>query len=69
MIWYHNLAEVRPSKTLAIRAEGLCRTMVLRKVGQEDAGQYTCDCGTDKTTAVLYIEGEDAWKSCSSSSR
>lgn len=67
VIWYHNQAEVRPSKTLAIRAEGLRRVLVLRKVSHEDAGQYTCDCGTDKTTAALYIEGKDARKRCGSS--
>lgn len=66
VIWYHNQTEVRPSKTVAIRAEGLRRTLVLRKVGHGDAGPYTCDCGTDKTTAALHIEGKDAWRSCSS---
>lgn len=60
VIWYHNQAEVRPSKTVAIKAEGLRRTLVLRKVGHGDAGPYTCDCGTDKTTAALHIEGKDA---------
>lgn len=67
VIWYHNQAEVRPSKTVAVRAEVLRRTLVLKKVGHEDAGLYTCDCGTDKTTAALHIEGKDAWRSYSSS--
>ncbi|XP_075871969.1 obscurin-like protein 1 [Nelusetta ayraudi] len=56
VIWYRNQAEVRPSKTVAVRAEGRRRTLVLKRVGHEDAGQYTCDCGTDKTTAALHIE-------------
>lgn len=68
VIWYHNQAEVRPSKTVAIRAEGLRRALVLRKVSHGDAGPYTCDCGTDKTTATLQIEGKDAWRGRSSSS-
>lgn len=67
VIWYRNQAEVRPSKTVAVRAEGRRRTLVLRRVSHEDAGQYTCDCGTDKTTAALHIEGKDALRSCSSS--
>lgn len=67
VIWYRNQAEVRPSKTVAVRAEGRRRTLVLRRVGHEDAGHYTCDCGTDKTTAALHIEGKDVLRSCSSS--
>lgn len=67
VIWYQNQAEVRPSKTVAIKAEGRRRTLVLRRVSTGNAGQYTCDCGTDKTTAALHIEGKDVLRSCSSS--
>lgn len=67
VIWYRDQAEVRPSKTVAVRAEGRRRTLVLKRVSHGDAGQYTCDCGTDKTAAALHIEGKDALRSCSSS--
>lgn len=63
VIWYHEQAEVRPSKTVTVRAEGQRQILVLRRVGHGDAGQYTCDCGTDKTTAVLHIEGKDVLRS------
>lgn len=59
VMWYHNEAEVKPSKMVAIKAEGKRRTLVIKKVGDKDKGQYLCDCGTDKTTAVLHIEGKD----------
>ena len=58
VMWYHNEAEIKPSKMVAIKAEGKRRTLVIRKVGENDKGQYLCDCGTDKTTAMLHIEGK-----------
>lgn len=61
VIWYHNEAELKPSKMVAIKAEGKRRTLILKKVGDKDKGQYVCDCGTDKTAAVLHIEGNDTW--------
>ncbi|KAM7407983.1 hypothetical protein PAMA_003628 [Pampus argenteus] len=56
VMWYHNEAEVKVSKTVAIKAEGKRRTLVIKKVAYKDKGQYVCDCGTDKTTAMLNIE-------------
>lgn len=69
VMWYHNEAEIKASKTVAIKTEGKRRTLVIRKVGDKDKGQYVCDCGTDKTTAELHIEGKDAkvLKHCQSS--
>lgn len=58
VMWYHNEAEVKASKMIAIKAEGKRRTLIIRKVDDNDKGQYVCDCGTDKTTAMLYIEGK-----------
>jgi len=57
VMWYHNEAEVKPSKMVAIKAEGKRRTLVIKKVANKDKGQYVCDCGTDKTMATLHIEG------------
>lgn len=58
VMWYHNEAEIKPSKMVAIKAEGKRRALVIKKVGEKDKGQYLCDCGTDKTTAMLHIEGK-----------
>lgn len=58
VMWYHNEAEIKPSKMVAIKAEGKRRMLVIKKVGDKDKGQYVCDCGTDKTTAKLHIEGK-----------
>lgn len=59
VMWYHNEAEIKASKVVTIKAEGKRRTLIINKVGDKDKGQYVCDCGTDKTTATLHIEGKD----------
>lgn len=59
VMWYHDETEVKASKMLAIKAEGKRRTLIIKKVGDKDKGQYVCDCGTDKTMATLHIEGKD----------
>lgn len=60
VVWYHDEAEIKASMTVAIKAEEKRRTLVIKRVGDKDKGQYVCDCGTDKTTAVLHIEGKDS---------
>ena len=57
VVWYHDEAEIKASKMLSIKAEGKRRILTIKKVEDEDKGQYVCDCGTDKTTATLNIEG------------
>nr|XP_023010057.1 titin [Maylandia zebra] len=56
VMWYHNEAEIKASKTVNIKAEGKRRVLIIKRVGDKDKGQYLCDCGTDKTTATLHIE-------------
>lgn len=58
VIWYHNETEVIASKTVVMKSEGVHRSLVLKKVESSALGEYKCDCGTDKTTATLNIEGK-----------
>lgn len=60
VIWYHNDTEVIASKMVVMKSEGVHRSLLLRKVEHSSLGEYKCDCGTDKTTANLNIEGESA---------
>lgn len=57
VVWYHNEKEVTASKMVVLRSEGTRRALVLKKVEQNDKGTYVCDCGTDKTSANIHIEG------------
>lgn len=58
VVWYHNEKEIIASKLIVMRSEGTRRSLVLKKVEQNDKGKYVCDCGTDKTSANINIEGK-----------
>lgn len=51
--------EIKPSKNAVIKADGKKRMLILKKALKSDIGQYTCDCGTDKTSGKLDIEGKE----------
>lgn len=57
VIWYHSEKEITASKTVMLKSEGTHRSLVLKKVEQSDRGTYTCDCGTDKTSAAIDVQG------------
>lgn len=57
VMWYHNEAEIKPSKMVTVKADGKHRTLIISKAADQDKGQYVCDCGTDKTSATLHIKG------------
>lgn len=59
VVWYFNELEIKPSKMLTIKAEDKRRSLVIKRVTSQNKGQYVCDCGTDKTTASLDIEGKE----------
>lgn len=65
VVWYHNEKEVVASKLLIMKSEGTRRSLVLKKVAQNDQGKYVCDCGTDKTSANIMIEGKEGAAFCS----
>lgn len=58
VIWYRDDTEIIASKTVVMKSEGTRRSLVLKKVQQSEKGKYVCDCGTDKTSAHLNIEGK-----------
>lgn len=56
---------ITPSKNVVIKADGKKRILILKKALKKDIGQYTCDCGTDQTSAKLNIEGMGFLLGCS----
>lgn len=57
--WFKDGKEIKPSKNAIIKADGKKRILILKKALKSDIGQYTCDCGTDKTSGKLNIEGKE----------
>ncbi len=58
--WFKDGKEITPSKNIAISTDGKKRILMVRKAEKANIGEYTCDCGSDKTTAKLNIEGNPA---------
>lgn len=55
--WFKDGKELTPSKNIAITTDGKKRILTVRKAEKANIGEYMCDCGSDKTTAKLNIEG------------
>lgn len=61
--WFKGGVEVFPSKNISFQSDGRKRLLVIKKVAKNDAASYSCDCGTDRTTADLAVEGNRCWVS------
>lgn len=55
--WFKDGNEIFPSKNVLLQSDGRKRLLIIKKTAKSNVGSYTCDCGTDKTTADLNIEG------------
>lgn len=60
--WFKNGTEITPSKNIAISTDGKKRILTVRKAEKANIGEYTCDCGSDKTSANLNIEGQSSMR-------
>ena len=55
--WFKDGKEIVPSKNVIIKSDGKKRILTVKKAEKGNIGEYTCDCGSDKSTARLNIEG------------
>lgn len=55
--WFKDSKEITPSKNIAISTDGKKRILTVRKAEKANTGEYSCDCGSDRTSAKLNIEG------------
>lgn len=55
--WFKDGKEITPSKNIAISMDSKKRILTVRRAEKANIGEYACDCGSDKTTATLNIEG------------
>ncbi|KAL4656703.1 hypothetical protein GN956_G3811 [Arapaima gigas] len=54
--WFKDGKEISPSKNVLIKSDGKKRILTVKKAEKANIGEYTCDCGSDKTSAKLNIE-------------
>ncbi|XP_010793050.1 titin-like, partial [Notothenia coriiceps] len=57
--WFKDGKEITPSKNIAFSTDGKKRILMVRKAEKANIGEYSCDCGSDKTAANLNIEERD----------
>lgn len=60
--WYKNDKLLTSTKTIHAESVGKSRQLVIESVEQKDAGEYTCEAGTEKLVFKLQVAGRGkAW--------
>lgn len=57
--WFKDGKELILSKNIQIKTDGRKRILIMKRAMKNDQGQYSCDCGSDNTSANLNIEGKN----------
>ncbi|XP_045080728.1 obscurin isoform X16 [Coregonus clupeaformis] len=56
--WYKDGKLLTSSKTVYMETKGKTRQLVIEKVEKKDAGEYTCEVGTEKLAFKIHVTGE-----------
>lgn len=62
--WRKGHALLRPSHKYRMRQEGAVAELLIHDLEPQDAGDYTCVVGTQKTTAALAVNGKMSQATC-----
>lgn len=57
--WKKKHKVLKSSEKYTMRQEGTTAQLLIRAVEVKDAGEYTCLCGDEKTTAALTVHGKE----------
>ena len=57
--WRKGPETLRAGKRLRVKQEGAVCELEIRDLTVEDAGEYSCVCGQEKTSATLTVKGKD----------
>lgn len=55
--WYKDGKLITSSKTIRTESKGKSRQLVIDSVEKKDAGQYTCEVGTEKLAFKMHVAG------------
>lgn len=58
--WYKDGKLLISSRTIYSEAKGNSRQLVIEKVEKSDAGEYTCEAGSDKLVFRIIVSGRTA---------
>ncbi|XP_064848045.1 obscurin-like [Oncorhynchus masou masou] len=56
--WYKDGKLLTSSKTVSMETKNKTRQLVIEKVEKKDAGEYTCELGTEKLAYKIHVTGE-----------
>ena len=60
--WRKGPETLRAGDRVSLRQEGAVCELEIRDLTVEDAGEYSCMCGQERTSATLTVKGKDrAW--------
>lgn len=57
--WYKDGKLLTSSKTIYAESKGKSRQLVIDSVERKDAGEYTCEAGSDKLFFRIHVAGKD----------
>jgi obscurin-RhoGEF protein len=58
VIWYKDGKKLSSSSKTRVEASGCIRRLVVQQVGKADAGEYSCEAGSQKVSFCLDIAGQ-----------
>ena len=62
--WTKGSETLRAGARVSLRQDGTACELEIRGLAVEDAGEYSCVCGQERTSATLTIQGKDrVWPS------
>ena len=59
MEWRKGPETLRARDRVSLRQDGAVCELEIRELTVEDAGEYSCMCGQEKTSAMLAVRGKD----------
>lgn len=57
--WYKDGKLLTSSKTIYAESKGKSRQLVIDSVERRDAGEFTCEAGSDKLLFRIHVAGKD----------
>ena len=57
--WKKGPETLRAGDRVSLRQDGAVCELEIRELTAEDAGEYSCVCGQEKTSATLTVRGKD----------
>lgn len=59
--WKRGTKTLRDGDKYGVRQDGAVCELQIRGLTAADAGEYSCVCGQEKTSAALTVRGKDGW--------